>query len=153
MTVSLRLMPHDRLDDWIVRSRGVYLDERMQSGESREVAEARVTRSYAENFPNNRPLPTHRFFDVMEGEEPVGLLWIGPQVEGSSSWWVYDIEIFEAYRRRGYARAALELGHAEAKSLGGTAIGLNVFGFNAGAKELYEKLGYAVTSTQMKRDL
>ena len=153
MTITLRTMPDDRLDDWIVRSRAVYVDERMQSGESREVAEARVARSYAENFPNNRPLPTHRFFDVMEDDEPVGLLWIAPQVEGSTSWWVYDIEIFEPYRRRGYARAALELGHAEAKSLGGTSIGLNVFGFNTGARELYEKLGYAVTSTQMKREL
>ncbi len=153
MTITLRPMPEDRLVDWIARSRGVYVDERMQSGESREVAEARVTRSYAENFPDNRALPTHRFFDVMEGDEPVGLLWIGPQVEGSTSWWVFDIEIFEPYRRRGFARAALELGHAEVESLGGTAIGLNVFGFNTGARELYEKLGYEVTSVQMKLSL
>ena len=146
-------MPDDRLEDWIARSFTVYLDERMQSGESREVAEARVARSMDENFPNGRPLPSHRIFDVMEGDEPVGQLWIGPQVPGSTSWWVYDVEIFEPYRRRGYARAALDFGHAEAKSLGGTSIGLNVFGFNTGAKELYEKLGYAVTSTQMKRDL
>ena len=150
MTITLRLMPDDRLGDWIARSRAVYVDERMQSGESREVAEARVARSYAENFPNNLPLPSHRFFDVMEGDEPVGLLWIAPQVEGSSSWWVYDIEIFEPFRRRGYARAALELGHQAAKELGATAIGLNVFGFNTGARDLYEKLGYAVTATQMK---
>ncbi len=153
MTVTLRPMPDDRLDDWITRSFAVYLDERMQSGESREVAEAKVTRSMEENFPNGRPLPSHRVFDVMEGDEPVGQLWIGPQVAGTGTWWVYDVEIFEPYRRRGYARAALELGHAEAKSLGGTAIGLNVFGFNTGARELYEKLGYAVTSTQMKREL
>jgi ribosomal protein S18 acetylase RimI-like enzyme len=125
----------------------------MQAGESREVAEAKVARSHSENFPNNRPLESHRVFDVMEGEEPVGQLWIGPQAGGSDSWWVFDIEIFEPYRRRGYARAALELGHAEAKRLGGTAIGLNVFGFNTGARELYEKLGYEVTSTQMKRPL
>ena len=153
MTITLRPMLHDRLDDWIARSFTVYLEERMQSGESREVAEARVARSMQENFPNGRPLASHRVFDVLEGEEPVGQLWIGPQVEGSTSWWVFDVEIFEPYRRRGYARAALELGHAEAKSLGGTSIGLNVFGFNTGAKELYEKLGYAVTSTQMKREL
>ena len=40
-----------------------------------------------------------------------------------------------------------------AVSSGGASIGLNVFGFNTGARELYEKLGYAVTSTQMKREL
>jgi GNAT superfamily N-acetyltransferase len=153
VTVTLRPMPEDRLDDWIAHSTATYLEERMESGESREVAEARVAQSMRENFPNGRPLPSHRLFDVMKGEDPVGQLWIGPQVDGSASWWVYDIEIFEPYRRRGFARAALELGHAEAKALGGTSIGLNVFGFNTGARELYEKLGYAVTSTQMKRQL
>ena len=63
---------------------------------------------------------------------------------------MFDIEIAEEHRRRGYARSALELGHAEAKKLGAVSIGLNVFGYNTGAKELYDSLGYAVTATQMK---
>ena len=153
MTVTLRPMPDDRVAEWIARSFTVYLEERIASGEAPDVAEARVKRSYSENFPNNRPLAAHRVFDVLADDEVVGLLWIGPQIEGSDTWWIFDIEIDEPFRRRGYAREALELGHQEAKALGATAIGLNVFGFNTGARELYEKLGYAVTATQMKRPL
>ena len=153
MTVTLRPMPGDRVAEWIARSFTVYLEERIASGEAPDVAEARVTRSYSENFPNGQPLPTHRIFEVIAESEVVGLLWIGPQIEGSDTWWIFDIEIDEPFRRRGYAREALELGHQEAKALGATAIGLNVFGFNTGARELYEKLGYAVTATQMKRPL
>jgi ribosomal protein S18 acetylase RimI-like enzyme len=153
MTITLRTMPEDRVSDWIARSFTVYLEERVASGESRDVAEAKVRRSHAENFPGDRPLPTHRVFDVVADDEVVGLLWMGPQVAGSATWWIFDIEIFEEYRRRGYARAALELAHDEAKALGATAMGLNVFGFNTGARELYDKLGYTVTSTQMKRSL
>jgi len=45
------------------------------------------------------------------------------------------------------------LGEAAAKQRGATAIGLNVFGYNTGAKELYDSLGYRVTATQMKKPL
>jgi len=150
MTVTLETMPDDRVTEWIAQSFTTYLAERIESGEAPDVAEAKVKRSHSENFPNERPLPTHRVFDVLADGEAVGWLWIGPQLEGSDTWWVFDIEILEPFRRRGYARAALELGHQAAKELGATAIGLNVFGFNTGARDLYEKLGYAVTATQMK---
>lgn len=153
MTVTLQPMPPDRVSEWVARSFTVYLEERIESGEAPDVAEAKVRRSHSENFPDGQPLPTHRVFEAVADDEVVGWLWIGPQIEGSTTWWVFDIEIAEAFRRRGYARAALELGHEEAKRLGATAIGLNVFGFNTGARELYEKLGYAVTATQMKRAL
>lgn len=153
MTVTLQPMPDARVAEWIAQSFEVYLAERIQSGDAPDVAEAKVRRSHAENFPGERPLQSHRVFDVLADGEAVGWLWLGPQIADSTTWWVFDIEIAEPHRRRGYARAALELGHLEAKALGATAIGLNVFGFNTGARELYEKLGYAVTSTQMKREL
>lgn len=153
MTVTLQPMPDERVAIWIANSFDTYLAERIESGEAPDVAEAKVRRSQAENFPDGRPLPTHHVFDVLADDEVVGWLWIGPQLGGTDTWWVFDIEITEKFRRRGYARAALELGHEEAKRLGATAIGLNVFGFNTGARALYEKLGYAVTATQMKREL
>ena len=153
MSVILQPMPDDRVREWIAQSFSVYLAERIESGEAPDVAEAKVRLSHAENFPNEQPLPSHRVYDVLANGEVVGWLWIGPQIAGSDTWWVFDIEIAEPFRRRGHARAALELGQEEAKALGATAMGLNVFGFNTGARELYEKLGYAVTATQMKRAL
>jgi ribosomal protein S18 acetylase RimI-like enzyme len=153
MTVTLQLMPADRIGTWLDQRFDIYLAERIESGEAPDVAEAKVRRSHDDYFPGGQPLPTHSIFDVLVDGDVVGWLWIGPQLGGTDTWWIFDVEIAEPHRRRGYARAALELGHEEAKRLGATSIGLNVFGFNTGARELYEKLGYAVTATQMKRPL
>lgn len=154
MTVRLETMPSERLEAWIEQGHLEYIESRIKAGESRQVAERKAQLSREENFPNGKPLDTHRVFDVVTGDGTiVGCLWLGPLPAGTTDWWVFDIEIDEEHRRRGYARRALELGEAEARSLGATTIGLNVFGYNTGAKELYDSLGYAVTATQMKKPL
>jgi len=150
MTVTLEPMPPERLETWIEGIHLGYIDARMSAGEPRAVAEAKAIASREENFAGGVPLATHRVFEIVGDGEVVGYLWIGPLPAGGDDWWVFDIEIAEEHRRRGYARSALELGHAEAKKLGAVSIGLNVFGYNTGAKELYDSLGYAVTATQMK---
>jgi len=153
VTVHIEPMPTDRIAAWIEADHQRYIDSRMLSGESRETAVEKAEKSRDENFPNGRPLDTHLIFQVWADDTVVGQLWLGPYPAGSTEWWVFDIEIDEAHRRRGYARRALELGHAAAKTHGATAIGLNVFGYNTGAKELYDSLGYTVTATQMKKPL
>jgi ribosomal protein S18 acetylase RimI-like enzyme len=153
MTIHLEPMAQSRLVDWIEASHAHYLESRMLAGESREIATEKALASRRENFPDDRPLHTHLLYDVWADDTVVGHLWLGPLPAGGTEWWVFDIEIDEAHRRRGYARRALELGHAAAKDHGATAIGLNVFGFNTGAKELYDSLGYRVTATQMKLSL
>jgi ribosomal protein S18 acetylase RimI-like enzyme len=146
-------MPAERLAAWMEKGFLDYVSDRMTTGESREVAESNARLSRAASFPDGQVQDSHRVFDVVAGEESVGYLWIAPRPEGSDQWWVYDLEIDEAHRRRGYARAALELGQAEAKALGATAIGLNVFAFNEGARALYASLGYEPTSMHMRLPL
>jgi ribosomal protein S18 acetylase RimI-like enzyme len=153
MTVHLEPMAQHRLADWIEASHRHYLESRMLAGESREVAAERAAASRRENFPDGRPLDTHLVLDVWSDDTVVGHLWLGPFPAGGTDWWVFDIEIDEPHRRRGYARRALELGEEAARGRGATTIGLNVFGYNTGAKELYDSLGYAVTATQMKKPL
>ena len=153
MTVTLQPMPPERTTAWIERIHLEYIEARSLSGEPPEVAEAKAVASREENFPGGVPLDTHRVFEVVADGDIVGYLWLGPLPAGGDDWWVFDVEIAEAHRRRGYARAALDLGHAEAKKLGAVSIGLNVFGYHTGAKELYDSLGYAVTATQMKKVL
>jgi len=153
VTVRLEPMPQERIGPWLAAADAEYVESRILSGESREVAEANAAASTAEHFPGGVLLETHRLFEIVVEDDVVGFLWIGPMAASASDWWVWDIEIHEPFRRKGYARAALELGHAEAKRLGATTIGLNVFGYNTGAQELYASLGYTVTSTRMKREL
>jgi ribosomal protein S18 acetylase RimI-like enzyme len=153
MTVRLDPMPDDRLPEWIERSNREYIEARVRSGEPREVAERRARESLDESFPGGRALATHRVFDVVADDEVVGTLWIGPLAGRPDDWWVYDIEIAERHRRRGHARRALELAEGVAAELGASSIGLNVFGYNTGAEELYRSLGYGVVSTQLAKPL
>jgi RimJ/RimL family protein N-acetyltransferase len=153
VTVHLEPMPAERLAVWIEADHQRYIASRMKSGESHETAVEKAEKSREENFPDGRPLDTHLIFHVWSDDTVVGNLWLGPYPAGSTDWWVFDIEIDEPHRRKGYARRALELGHAAAKERGATTIGLNVFGYNTGAKELYDSLGYEVTATQMKKPL
>lgn len=156
--VSLRPMDADRIAEWAPGNEADYRESRIQAGESVAVATAKARESFEKFFPGGAALPTHRIFDVVadagEGPEAVGYLWVGPQDDGDpSAWWVWDVEIFEPYRRRGHARAAMLLGEDVARSLGATSLGLNVFGFNTGAHDLYESLGYNPTAIQMKKEL
>lgn len=154
MTVRLKPMPTDRRTEWIATSNESYRLARIEAGESPELAAKRARESNDKYFTNGEPRPLHQVFDVVNSEdEVVGWLWIGPQDGSSTDWWVWDIEIIEAHRRKGYARQALLLGESEARALGATSIGLNVFGFNSGAQTLYESLGYGIAAVNMSKKL
>ncbi|WIB25560.1 GNAT family N-acetyltransferase [Curtobacterium sp. MCSS17_015] len=152
--VRLVPMPEDRLPAWLDRSMAEYVGSRMRSGESREQAEANKQRSLDTWFPGGSPAAGHHVWEVTTPDGTVvGHLWIGPFTAGSSDWWVFDVEIGAGHRRQGYARRALELAHRVARDEGATSIGLNVFGYNTGARGLYEQLGYEVASVQMRLPL
>jgi ribosomal protein S18 acetylase RimI-like enzyme len=147
-------MPADRLPTWLDVTMAEYVESRMRAGETREQAEANKQKSLDQWFPDGVPLPGHHVWDVVDDADVVvGYLWIGPFSAGSAEWWVFNVEIDAEHRRRGHARRALEEAHRVARDDGATSIGLNVFGYNDGARELYERLGYGVTATQMQLPL
>jgi ribosomal protein S18 acetylase RimI-like enzyme len=150
----LRVMPATSLPAWLDATMAEYVTSRMRAGESREQAETAMRRSSDTWFPDGAPAAGHHVWDVVDADDAVvGYLWIGPFEPGGRDWWVFDIEIDEAHRRRGHARRALEQAHVVARDSGAASIGLNVFGYNTGAAELYEQLGYGVTAMQMKLPL
>jgi len=146
-------MPPERFDAWLTTSNAEYLASRLQAGEPESLARENADRSLAENFPGRQPLPTHRVFDVLRDDEPVGYVWIGPQPGQQEAWWVFDVEIDAAHRHQGLGRQAMLLGEEEARRLGATSMGLNVFGYNVNARRLYESLGYETSAVQMRKTL
>jgi ribosomal protein S18 acetylase RimI-like enzyme len=66
---------------------------------------------------------------------------------------VYDIEIHERRRHRGFGWAAMVAAEDLVRDAGIGEIGLNVFGFNEAARRLYDSLGYRVVATQMTKRL
>ncbi|MET9631133.1 GNAT family N-acetyltransferase [Lentzea sp. NPDC006480] len=91
-----------------------------------------------------------------ESGEAVGNAWIGPdpgQVSGTAtSAWLYDVNVFEPHRRRGYGSAILAAAEALIAREGKTALGLNVAGDNEAAIGLYRSNGYEVESMVMRKE-
>lgn len=88
-----------------------------------------------------------------EGREPVGQLWIQARKTPKPIAFIYNIEIFPEFRRRGYAEQAMKRLEEEARRLVLEGIRLHVFGHNTAARPLYQKLGYVATNVMMFKGL
>ena len=84
----------------------------------------------------------------------VGIIWLARIMQGAQPiMFIYDFRIDEPFRRKGYGEQALRAAEERAKALGLDTIALHVFGFNHGARALYEKLGYEITNINMAKKL
>ncbi len=92
--------------------------------------------------------------DNSDGEY-VGYVWVGLDRGGvaSAGAWIYDIEVNASHRGKGYGRALLQAAERETLKNGVDKIGLNVFGPNRVARNLYESAGYDITQIQMSKAL
>jgi ribosomal protein S18 acetylase RimI-like enzyme len=85
----------------------------------------------------------------------IGFVWLAlerqPGVGGGA--WIYDIEVQPECRGQGFGRALLAAAESEAAAHGVDSIGLNVFGSNLIARNLYESAGYDITSMQLHKRL
>ena len=152
--VRLAPLPAERLPGWIASSQADYVDDLLRAGEDRAVALVKAARAFEDYFAGGAPPQGHHVYDVIDGAEPVGSLWLGPQPGGSAdAWWVWDITIDAGQRGRGLGRLAMTLAEDEVRRHGGTTLGLSVFGFNAAARGLYASLGYQTRSIQMFKTL
>lgn len=89
-----------------------------------------------------------------ESEAKVGILWVAkrdrkPHAEA----FVYDVEIKEEFRHKGYGSQAFRALEDKVKALGLTEISLHVFGHNHVARAMYENLGYEATNINMTKKL
>lgn len=103
-------------------------------------------------LPAGRESPGHYFFTILSDppEEKVGALWLAIDPRGG---FIYDLMVFEPFRRRGYAEAAMRRLEDVAREKGADKLSLHVFGDNAGARRLYQKLGYAETNVILSKPL
>lgn len=132
-----------------------YAEEQVEAGawhpeEAREKAEA-VFRAL---LPDGLSSPDQYLCVIVDGMvgEGVGFLWYGVRDgDGHAFAALYDIVIWEPFRRHGYGSRALEALEEKAKALGLDAIMLHVFGHNTGARALYRKMGYVETNVTMAK--
>jgi RimJ/RimL family protein N-acetyltransferase len=87
-------------------------------------------------------------------EKKAGMIWLARIRQGTKPiMFIYDFRIDGPFRRKGYGEQALRAAEDQARALELDAIALHVFGFNHGARALYEKPGYEITNINMAKKL
>ncbi|HYQ84301.1 MAG TPA: GNAT family N-acetyltransferase [Rubrobacter sp.] len=134
-----------------------YAADKVRAGAwSQAEAEGRAARDVDGLLPEGPATQGHLLYSVREdsSDAEVGIVWFAPRDSGvGRSVWIYDIIIHENFRRKGYASRTLELVEERARDLGAKSVELHVFGHNRGARALYEKLGYKITSITMAKQV
>ena len=138
------------VEPWLVGTWADFREQMVSAGVSESDADARVAEYQASLFPEGRSAPGQHFLDVVD-EEVVGDLWLAEQSAGQ--WYVYDVVVAAPFRGRGYGRLAMEAAEEYVREHGGSRLGLNVFGPNTVARQLYESLGYVTLAVGMYKDL
>ncbi|MFZ2226882.1 MAG: GNAT family N-acetyltransferase [Candidatus Nanopelagicaceae bacterium] len=157
INVTLRKMTGPEFDVFRVRLIAEYAAENVSAGRwSAEEAEEKSTAQTQELLPQGVETPRVLVMIAEDsGGERIGHVWVGLDRKGAASGgaWIYDIEVAENHRGKGYGRAILHAAEQETLKNGVSSIGLNVFGKNTVARSLYESAGYEITTQQMQKSL
>lgn len=148
--ITLRPMIEAEYDALLATLRASYGVERAQAEDMPlESGQAEGNAQIAQLLPQGLATPDHYFWRaIAEDGEAVGSLWVNHKPDQRRAF-IYDIEIDETQRGKGYGEATMRALEGALRPMGVTHIGLSVFGFNTTARALYDKLGYRVAATYM----
>jgi len=148
-------MSEEQYDAFMELSARDQLEGHVREGRWRaDEAEANMARMVAQFLPQGLATPGHVFWVIEEegSGAQVGALWVALAEEaGTRQFFVMDIQIYEPYRRRGYGTQAFQAMEETAREMGVTSIALHVFADNHPARDMYRKLGYTGTDTEMAK--
>ena len=157
MSMLLRKMTQKSFQEYLDKAIPAYASNNIESG--RWLEEGALERSRADHeslLPDGLNTKNNYLFDIVSRSDNciVGFLWLAVEDKfGSTSAFIYDIAIYESYRRLGYARQALKELELFVKDLGICKIGLHVFHQNKSAQSLYESMGFSVVSSNMAKSI
>jgi GNAT superfamily N-acetyltransferase len=121
-----------------------------EAGLSTEEAQQRSREQTGQLIPQGQDSPGMEFFTGWVGDRAIGRLWLNVDQPMT---FVYDVEVLEDERRKGYGAGLMNAAAAWSRDHGHPAIGLNVFAHTPGARALYDRLGYRVSLDYRAIDL
>lgn len=155
--MGIRLTPMNERDyeEFLLRTIDEYAREKVRAGAWLEEESVALAISEFDRFlPQGLQTPDAFLYVIEEQEQgyQLGHLWIG-LIEGvfGKVAFLYEINIFEAHRNRGYGTEAMQKLEVLAAELGAIQIALHVFGHNKRAYLLYDKMGYEVKNVSMAK--
>ena len=151
---ELRPMTESEYETRIPALMREYAEDEIKAGRSTpETAAERVERMFAGLLPDGIATDGQVLFSGVADGVVIGFIWLGLPTAERPQAWVFDVQVDPEHRRHGYGRALMLAAEDELRSRGVGRLGLNVFGHNPNARNLYESLGFAVTSVQMSKEL
>ena len=119
-----------------------------------DAARRKAEADMAEILAQGLATPKHWLFVLEVGGERAGRLWLAErEIDGRRAMFIFDIHVDDAFRGRGFGRAAMLLAERESLDRDIHRVELNVFGGNTVARGLYQSLGYLERSVRMAKDL
>ncbi|TXL86079.1 GNAT family N-acetyltransferase [Streptomyces sp. IB2014 016-6] len=140
---------------WAERSFEGFRQSWTDRGLPEEQARAKAESSRRQLLPDGLASPGTSIDVLVHDGEVVGHVWVGTRElsPGAVVAFVYDVEVPEEQRGKGYGRALMLHAERIADGMGSGALGLHVFAGNAPAIGLYESLGYVTTHRNLFKTL
>jgi ribosomal protein S18 acetylase RimI-like enzyme len=156
---SVRFVPFTDVDyrAWLAQAIPAFALANVEEGRwtlAESIVESQ--QAHAALLPQGLRTPGQFFVRLQAADtgEDVGVLWWAESDKGGrSEAYVYDLEIEEHARRRGFARAAFAELERVSRERGVGQVALHVFGHNHAARRLYDELGFEPTSITLRKIL
>lgn len=155
MAITFAPMSEKRFNQYLEVKLEDYANEHVKAGNwSRENALENAKKQFDQLLPEGLHTKDQKLSTVMDGDEAVGILWLHVKSnENDKRAFIYDIELDENQRGKGYGTATMAHLEAYAKEEGITQIGLHVFAHNKSALALYQKMGFEAAGYNMTKEI
>ena len=153
--VTARPMTEREYAEWAATSVGTYTREWAERGVPEEQARRKAERDQSMLLRDGLATPGMYFHVLVHDGAVVGYVWVARRdtPDGDDLGYVFDIEVSEEHRGRGYGRALMHLAEGITLDAGLGLLGLHVFASNTPALRLYASLGYEVTQYNLAKAL
>jgi ribosomal protein S18 acetylase RimI-like enzyme len=150
MALQLRPMEDEEFVAWLPLLRDDYAKDLVRDyGMSADKARAEAVAEI-----DGHRSAGHSVFVIEVEREPVGHLWLVDRRDAyEPTLVVYDIDVDESHRGRGYGKAAMVFAEEEARRRGLTRIALHVGARNERARNLYRSLGFEENEVAMSKPI
>ncbi|MGW8889153.1 GNAT family N-acetyltransferase [Streptomyces sp. NPDC055749] len=150
-----RSMSQEEFALWESAAVAAYAQDWVDRGVPEEQARLKSESDHARELPNGLSTDGMHLHVLVHDGVTVGHVWVGryEKAPGDRIGWVYDVEVREEYRGRGYGRTLMLQAEGMALAAGVDRLGLHVFATNTPAVRLYESLGYGTTKHNLAKAL
>ncbi|MEU2230636.1 GNAT family N-acetyltransferase [Streptomyces vietnamensis] len=142
-------------EEWSAKSMAAFAQSWIDRGVPEEQALAKAEDGRRRFLPQGLATPGVTVSVAVHDGQVVGYLWVGrlEREPGKGTGFVFEIEVVEGQRGKGYGRALMLLAEHIALEAGEHLLELHVFAGNTPAIRLYESLGYRTTLVNSAKPL